>query len=366
MPLSFRPACLPIAHSGLPHTSSSLALGLLMTAIPGIPSLCTWPYLPKYSFREQRFVQSAAGFPGLVVDTIAEQVFVDRADAEQGIDGVSLAYLTHNTAIGALTSEYASGLTRLLHIPSGWLEGVAIKSQLVGPISLALYITDEQQRPLLYDPVLREALAQHLSLRSAWLSTQLSTLTEHVMICLDEPFLDAFNSPFFPIDWDRGIELLEIVFSGVTGCRGVMIGNGSMSSHGDQSSAYWAPILETSVDMLMFDVYNHSAVFLDGAHLLPRFLDMDGSVIWGLIPSNAEALHTETTDTLVVRFQTMLHLLTKAGVSQDQLLQASLISTDGSLEHLSVKDAEHALQLCSSVSTHIRLSFGLEERGKIA
>lgn len=366
MPLSFRPACLPIAHSGLPHTSSSLALGLLMTTIPGIPSLCTWPHLPNHSFREQRFVQSAAGFPGLVIDTIAEQVFVDRAATEQGIDRVSLAYLTHNASIGALTSEYASGLTRLLQIPAGWLEGVTIKSQLVGPISLALYVTDEQQRPLLYDPVLREALAQHLSLRSAWLSTQLATLTEHAIICLDEPFLDAFNSPFFPIDWDRGIELLEIVFNGVTGCRGVMIGNVGIPSHEHRPSAYWAPILDTSVDLLMFDVYTHSATFLDGAHLLPRFLDMDGSVTWGLIPSNAEALHTETTDTLVARFQTMLRMVTKAGVSQDQILQASLISTDGSLEHLSVEDAEHALQLCTSVSTHIRKSFGLEKRGNTA
>lgn len=355
MPLSFKPACLPVAHSGLPHSSASQALGLLMTTIP---TVLTWPQLPSRLPSEQKFVRSISNFPGLVVDNQTEAVYVDRTSAEQDIDKISLAYLKNTSAIGALNAESASGLVELLTVPRGWFEGVAITTYLIGPISLGLHLTDEQQRSLMYDPILLEAMTQLLALRVAWVSAQLANLTDNCIICLEEPFLDAINSPFFPIDWDRGIELLEVVFAGVQGCRGISLGNPGLPRE-HTSSVYWAPLLDTSVEMLAFNVYSHSDVLIDSASILGDFLNRPGFLIWGLVPTSEEALAVETVDTLARWFHILLGRLVAAGLSREQVLQASLISTSGSLAHLSIRSAEQALQLCSDVSQRLRLVYGV-------
>jgi len=54
-------------------------------------ALLAWPQLPQRGFREQSFVQSAIGFPGLVVDAPRARVFVDRATAEREIDRLDAA-----------------------------------------------------------------------------------------------------------------------------------------------------------------------------------------------------------------------------------------------------------------------------------
>jgi hypothetical protein len=324
-----------------------------------IPTVLTLPRLPKATFYEQQFVQSASGFPGLIVDSHLEQVYVDRTQAEQQLDHVSLAYLRNNSAIGAWSTEYASGLQELLNLPKDWFKGVAISSQLVGPISLGVYLTDEQQRSLIYDPMLLEALAHHIALRAAWLSDQLALLAENIIICVDEPFLDAFNSPFFPIDWERGRELLEIVFAGVRGCRGIAIGKIGTWQRDTATTSYWTPLLQSSVELILIDVYNNSDILLNSAPMLPAFLQRPGFIVWGLVPTDKEALAMETIDSLTKRFYTLLQRLVAAGVPHDTLLQASFISTSSNLAHLPIPTAEHALQLCNEVSQRIRLTYGL-------
>ncbi len=324
-----------------------------------LPSILTWPRLPNRSFSEHWFVQSAIGFPGLVVDALTEQVYVDRTRAEQELDRLSLAYLRGNQAAGAMGAESASGLFELLRVPKDWFKGVAITSQLVGPVSLGVYLTDEQQRSLIYDPILLEALAHLLALRIGWVTGQLANLVEQSIFCLDEPFLDAFNSPFLPIGWDRGIELLELVLSSASGYRGIALGKIGNWQQMHRTPVYWEPVLETSVNLLMFNVYDQSDVLLDGANVLKDFLDRPGLISWGLIPANEQSLAKETTDTLTARFNGLLRRLNVAGVPRDRLLQASLITTSGRLSHLSIEAAERALQLCSDVSLRIRLSYGL-------
>jgi hypothetical protein len=192
-----------------------------------------------------------------------------------------------------------------------------------------------------------------------WLSKKLSVLAENVIICLDEPFLDAFNSPFFPIDWERGVELLDLVFDGIRGCSGIAIGKMGKWHQDSNTPAYWEPVLQSSVELILVDVYNHSDILLNGAPVLPDFLNRPGFLTWGLVPTDKEALAIETTDSLTNRFHTLVQQLVAAGVPRDQLLQASLISTSSNLAHVSTAAAERALQLCNDVSLRLRLTYGL-------
>jgi len=75
MPLPFQPSCLPLLLGSLPHRS---AIQALEASGRYAGTLLAWPQLPQRSFREQSLVQSAVGFPGLVVDGAHAQVYVDR------------------------------------------------------------------------------------------------------------------------------------------------------------------------------------------------------------------------------------------------------------------------------------------------
>lgn len=361
MPLSVQPTCLPIAHGGLPHTNPSLALGLLMTTVPEVPAFLTWPHLPRRAFREHPVVQSAVGLPGLVVDPANQSAHVDRVVVERDLNRLSSAYLTNNLAAGTLPAENAAGLMEVLRVPTEWFEGIVIRSQIMGPISLALKLTDEQDKALIYDPMLLEALAHHLALRAAWLSNQFASRASEHIICLDEPFLDAFGSPFFPIEWQRGVDLLDIVLAGVKGCRGISIGTIGLIQREHIPATYWTPLLQTSADILAVDVYHHSAVLREAAPSLPAFLERSGLLVWGMVPTDEATLALETTESLAARFGHLLRDLSKAGVPQERLLQSILISTTGSLAHLSTSLAERALMLCTRLSHQIRTTYGLKE-----
>jgi hypothetical protein len=358
MPLSFRPACLPIAQNGLPNFYASRALKLLHRLTPAI---FTWPGLPQRNFREHLYVQSASGFPGLVLDEASRRAYVVKEQAERNLDWVGLAYLQRNALVSALKPEDAAALTELLRSVGTAQEHTyrAIASQLIGPVSLNMQLTDEQNRPLMHDPMLREALAQHLSLRVSWLSERLNSLVEDTIICLDEPLLPVLSSPFCPIGWDSGIELLEQVFDGTTGCRGIILGEFGARQRDHDLATSWAYLMETSVELVALDVYNYSNLLLSAVSVLPDFLDRDGVIVWGLVPADSAALAHETADTLVARFEKLLGQLTATGLPREQVLHASLISTNDHLTHLAPGAAEQALQCCADISSRLRKIYNL-------
>src|SRR5205823_8095999 len=111
MPLPFEPACLPLLLGSLPHRSAAQALEVSRRyADP----LLAWPQLPQRSFLEQSFVQSALGFPGLVVDVAQTRLHVDRGAAERELDRLALAYLENNVDYAALRPGDAAGFDELL------------------------------------------------------------------------------------------------------------------------------------------------------------------------------------------------------------------------------------------------------------
>ena len=135
-----------------------------------------WPQLPQRGFREQSLAQAIVGFPGLVVDAGRGHMYVDRVRAERDLDRLELAYLTHDLGYAALAEEDAAGLSELARQRDTVRGVLALKGQLLGPISLAAQLTDEQQRPLIYDAMLFEALTHHLCLRAAWQNARLAEL----------------------------------------------------------------------------------------------------------------------------------------------------------------------------------------------
>jgi hypothetical protein len=297
-----------------------------------------------------------------MLDQSTNHVYVVRDQATQKLDWLELAYLERNTLSGALAAEDAAGLFDILRAPAPQTRRYAINSQLLGPISLALQLTDEQHRPLIYDPMLREALAHHLALRVGWLASRLATHAEHVMLFLDEPLLEALDSAFCPLTWQEGIDLIEQVIGEFDGARGLII-RATEDQQIDNLSRFSELMRDTSIDMIWLNVQPPYSA-RPAAVLLPELLERSGALVWGVVPTTYAALQKTSADTLLAHFEYMLEGITAAGLDREQVLQSSLIGTSGSLAHVPIASAERAVRLCAEVSNRLRTRYELVAMGE--
>jgi hypothetical protein len=346
MMLPFEPACLPLLLGALPHRSASQALDVVRR---NTGELLAWPQLPQRSFREQSLVQSAAGFPGLVVDVQHNHVYVDRSASERAIDRLGLAYLENDVGYAALSADDAAGLAELLRQSDGLRGVLALKGQLLGPVSCAAMLVDDKQRPLIYDPALFEALAQHLYLRAAWQDQQLHLQANAVIICLDEPFLDVVGMPFLPLDWDQVRTRIETTLAGVSGCRALYAAG----------ATDWAEVLQTSVDLIIMDAYAYGHALVAAANALPAYLERGGALGLGIVPADEELLAGASVESLTRRALALLHELAAAGIPAEQVARQAVITTSSSLGSLSMAGAERALGLLAGLSRALREQYQL-------
>lgn len=293
-------------------------------------------------------MRSALGFPGLHMDAAAEQLLVERPpDMDAQLSRLALAYLEDRDESAAVSLDHAAGLAALLN-RQAYLSRTMVIGWLFGPVSLSMQLTDAQQRPLAYDLTLIDALVQHLSLRAEWQADRLAGLAGDVGTCLQEPFLDVFASPFCPLDWEQGLEMIERVFAGVSGCRALA----------STAQLNWDLLFASSVDLLIFDANAYGDTLADVAESLAAFLERGGILGWGIVPAEEQALERESVDRVVTRFERIIKRLVHTGLPYEQLLETALISTSGSLERLSVAGAERAMSLCAEVAARLRKAHG--------
>jgi hypothetical protein len=172
-----------------------------------------------------------------------------------------------------------------------------------------------------------------------------------VIICLDEPSLDALGLPLCPIDWAEGMGMIERLLADMPGCRGVGLGGG----------VDWVAVLALPVDLVLFDAYEHGAALIQAAEAVAGFLDRGGILGWGIVPADPGALAQEHADLLAQRLDRAVdYLAASSGLDHDRILAASLITSSAGLANLPVEPAEQALRMCAAVSRRLREAHGLE------
>ena len=333
-------AWLPVAVGSVPHVDVAAAWDIMLHSFPAIPS---WPQLPRRAYLENMYVQFSEGFPGVTLEE--DRIYVDRqGDLESELERLYLAYFENDLSQGHTSDDYAAGLGMLRRgevvFPNPPL---ALKGQVTGPVSWSLTVVDENQRPILYDDVLGEAVAKHLRLKAAWQERELAKLASRTVMFIDEPYMASYGSAYVPLSRDQVIGLLEEVFAGLEGIKGVhCCGNTD-----------WAILLKTSIDILSLDAYGYAEKLALYPEDVARFLERGGVIAWGIVPTNAMA-ETETVDSLVKRLHEALDRLVAKGVSRDALLQAGMITPSCGLGSTAPQLAEHVFELTAGVSAEMR------------
>ena len=334
--------CLPTVIGSMPQTDPSQACAQLVRYLKDIPA---WPQLPSRSYLENMYLQYSEGFPGVVIEGDRSYVGCSQELGEP-LEQFYAAYLENDFGRYAVTAEYAAGLHSFLSFTH--LSPMAVKGQITGPFSWGLTITDKDRRSIIYDDVLGDVVAKFLRLKASWQEKALSQISKKTIIFVDEPYMSAFGSAFISISREKVIGLLEEVFAGIGGFKGVhCCGNTD-----------WSVLLDTSLDILNFDTYNYAQSISLYPAEVKKFLDRNGTIAWGIVPNEVEALAKETAVSLKDRLEEAMAPFTRNGITFRQLIEQGLLTPSCTLVPLATEEAvARALELLVELSGLIRKSY---------
>jgi len=331
--------CLPTAIGSMPQTDPRAACAQVVKYLREIPC---WPQLPKRAFRENMYAQYSEGFPGITVTE--DRIYVDRAqDLDRSLEKLYAAYLDNDVDKYAVSADYAAGLHAFLALKN--LKPLAVKGQVTGPVTWGLTVTDSEGRAVIYDDVLGDAVAKFLRLKAAWQEKELKKLSASTIIFVDEPYMASYGSVSVPLSAERVKSLLEEVFRGIEGLKGVhCCGNTD-----------WSVLLGTGLDIVSFDAYNYAQSLSLYPKEVKGFLDGGGAIAWGVVPNDGSSLGKETAASLKDRLEEAMAPFTRNGVSFKQLLRQGLLTPSCTLASLDTPEASaHALELLTQLSELMR------------
>jgi methionine synthase II (cobalamin-independent) len=257
----------------------------------------------------------------------------------------------------ALSRQYAAGFSEFIaHLPKQMKLGrtVMLKGQVTGPFTLGTSLMDQNGRCSYYDDQLHDVVVKAIVLKVRWQMAHLSEFRLPVMVFLDEPSLLGFGKQTF-ITIGR-----EDIIRDINEVAAAVHSHGGLVGIHCEENTDWSLLMETDLDVLDFDAYDH----MQGITLYPtelrKFFDRGGCLGWGIVPTlDREAAASETIPSLLARFEEGLESLVSKGFDRDQLLRRALITPScGAGGVLTVPLAERVLDLLSELSTTLRKRYG--------
>jgi methionine synthase II (cobalamin-independent) len=342
--MKFEHPFLATGIGSFPHKDEKEVFRLIFENFSDIPF---WPQLPKRSFLEGMVVQYSEGFPSFRLNEREQKAWVDTSEGfDKEIERFYQSLENRELEPFRISEDFAKGLRMIEDLSSEEhrKEIKYIKGQITGPITFGLSLTDQEKKPIFYDPTLKDILIKHLSSKARWMERKFNDLFPETptMISFDEPSLSSFGSAFSSLNREDVIHSLNECFDAVKGLRGIhCCGNTD-----------WGVLLTTNLNFLSFDAYS----YLETLSLYPKelkaFLERGGILAWGIVPTS-EAILKEDVQSLVKRFKEGVKTLAKKGIDPN-LLQRAILTPSCGTASLSTPLAERVCQLTSEVSKRLR------------
>ena len=349
----FKGDCLPCLIGSLPHTDYALAARLVWEHTPEIP---LWVQLPKVP-GESITHQFAAGMPGLAEE--GGRAFIDTAEPrfdENLLNFYEEALALEGAAVGLDRSRFAMapgsarGFFELIaQAERRTPPPLALKGQIIGPVTFGTSLCDRHGKAIFYDPQLRDAAVRLLALRARWQVRQLSALGRPVLLFIDDPAVTGFGSSIY-----IGLGREEICQALGAVIDAVHLEGGLVGVH-VCANTDWTLILDSAADILSFDAYAYFDQFVIYRDAIKRFADRGGLIAWGLVPTLSPAdLERETADSLFAQWRSKSDQVGRLGIDRKRLIAQSLITPACGMGTLGVDLALKALRLTRELADRIR------------
>jgi hypothetical protein len=227
----------------------------------------------------------------------------------------------------------------------------AIRGQLEGPISFGFNILDQDERPILFDDTVRPFMFEFMAQRINVQLDRLKALNPNAFMFVDEPGLQFLFSALSGYDDHKAKEDLELFFSMIERPRGIhLCGNPD-----------WDFLLGLDMDVLSLDIYTNAEIFSSYAPSIKRFLEKDGVIVWGIVPTGFESFEKEGIDSLSVQLENVWRILGKKGIDRDLMLAKSMLSpaTCCLINPDREKTVEKAFSWMQKLSKTLREKYGI-------
>ncbi len=328
----------------LPLTDTKSALDLILRYVPAIPF---WPQLPKRHVREGMLAQFSENLPGLQLHN-GNLRFISE-DKEKELEEFYAKFIENDLEYFKISPDYAAGLEAfcqcLTSIDLSRIE--FIKCQVTGPFTFCSGITDSQDKTILHDPVLMQAMVKGLIMKALWQLEYFKKFSKPLIVFFDEPYLTGVGSAYTPVGREAVIEVYSEIADALKS-QGCLIG---IHCCGNTD---WSMLTDTAgIDIINFDAFNFQERFVLYAQELDRFLNRGGVICWGVVPTQ-EFKPDQTPEFLAQKIQAGLEILVRKGIDRQLLLDRLLISPACGLGTLDVQKAEGILGLLSQTSQFIR------------
>jgi hypothetical protein len=358
---NFEPCCLATTIGSLPHTDANKGTRLMFESTPEIPS---WVQFPKRDFHENMMIQFTEGMPGLVQDGDG---FYFSALADGFVEQLTGFYQRYmaatededNDALDSfrISQQCAAGFYEFVsHLSEQTASGVPImlKGQVTGPFTLGTNLTDQDGRCAYYDDQLRDVVVKTIEMKAIWQIIQLSPFNLPGMIFLDEPSLLGYGKQTF-----LTISRQDVIHDINEVAESIHAHGGIAAVHCEENTD-WSLLMETELDILDFDAYDHLQAITLYPEELDAFLKRGGCLGWGIIPTlDRDAAAGETLSSLLLRFEQGMEQLESKGFDRGLLLRRALITPScGAGGVLTEPLAERVLDLLRQLSSTLRRRYG--------
>lgn len=333
--------CAATMIGSVPYTDPEKAWQKINKYLKDLPA---WPQLSMSSNLENMYIQYSEGFPGLKIKD--QNISLERgSDFDAALGQLFTDDYENNLQNYSVSKRYAAGLH---YLDAGNLNSLpAIKGQVTGPISWGLCVADENDRGIIYDDTLADAVCKFIRLKAAWQEYYLRKRAGQTVIFIDEPYLSSLGSAFVALSSEQVSALIKSVLDGITCPKGIHC----------CGSTDWSLLLKLPIDIISFDAYNYLDSLLCYETELTTYIERGGAIAWGIVPNDEEILRNETLSSLLDRFNEALASLTKIGLPIKTLIAQSIITPSCGLASLSEDAAEQVLAMLSQITEKVRQQY---------
>jgi len=350
--MEFKGMCTAIGS--LPHQDVERACEIVLESFPKIPA---WPQLPRLNLRENMYIQASEGMPCLVLDEGKGMVyFQTKGDISGELEKFYEKIIEDKVDNFKIGLDYAAGFYSFMEllrkniskreVSAGIL---ALKGQLIGPISFGLTVTDENRKSILYHEQIVDAVVKTCGMKARWEIRRMKEVFPQTIIFIDEPYLSSFGSAFVSVGRDEVVNYLNQVIDSIK-LEGAVAG---IHCCGNTD---WSILMDTKVDIISFDAYNYLETISLYPEKLKGFLNKGGQLAWGIVPASSKAMGEEV-EGLNKRFEDGVRLLVSKGIRRESVLENLLITPSCGTGTLPIEVAEKVIKLTREVSDEIRVRY---------
>ncbi len=320
MPVSRLPAGAATAIGSLPHRDAHAAAALVLRCLPRLPAV---PELPNRDPRESMIARFATGLPEVVA-------------APDG--SISVLGLDCDSPVDArFDDERHAGFLTFLEVAAAQPRPPAfVKVQLAGPLTLGVALTRAGMPH-------GRAFVRAVECARTWARALEARVRDElpgaeVMTFFDEPALVLWRTDDALLDRETATDLLSAALAAPSGVTGVHV-----CGAGDVRLA-----LDAGPDVLALDV---GTLELDDAFALSRFLEADGWVAWGTVPTDRPV--GESASPLWKALIEAWCELTRRGCDPVRLRNQALSTPTCGLAGHGITQAEHAMRLAREIGARV-------------